>query len=87
MNEDDKLDEIFNKVDDLFLAGKFEEADALLSAVDPREIGETLTIGWLTITFAARDRLQNRDALVARARAYFEAEIPEAAAALLKGLE
>ena len=57
---DKRLDEIYNKVDDLLLAGKFEEVDKLLSYIDVRNTNIDILLGWLTITLAARSKLKNR---------------------------
>lgn len=86
-NEDARLDEIYNMVDDLFLAGNFDEVDNLLPNVDPGNLGITLTIGWLTVTSWAADKLKNRNDLVRRARNFFEKEAPGDVEALLHGLD
>jgi len=88
MSIDDQIDEIFDKVDDLFLAGKFAEADALLPGVDPAALDASLIVAWLTITMAARDKLKNRGDLVKRARAHFEKIEPaDRVDNLFRGLE
>lgn len=84
---DDELDKIFDKVDMLCEDGKFEELDALIQDVEPRSIGTDLTVGWLTITRAAADKLKNRGALVDRARVFFTDVSPHSAHELLNGLE
>ena len=85
---DNQIDEIFDKVDDLFLDGKFAEVDAMLPDVDPAALDECLTVAWLTITMAAKDKLRNRASLVDRVRAHFEeAEPAYRVNKLLRGLE
>lgn len=57
------IDVLFERMDDLFLEGKFQEADRILSSVDVEKLDENLMVGFLTITFAAKEHLNNRDAL------------------------
>jgi hypothetical protein len=57
------IDILFEHMDDLFLEGRFQEADKILSLVDVEKLDENLMVGFLTITSAAKDHLNNRDAL------------------------
>ena len=56
MNEENlhkRLDAIFDTIDDLCLAGKFDEVDNVLKNVDIQNEPTTLLIGYLTITLMA----------------------------------
>jgi hypothetical protein len=62
------LDRLFLHVDDLLLAGDLSEVDAMLRAIDCDAFGDSLLVGALTITSAARDELTERAAFVRRVR-------------------
>lgn len=59
-NEDARLDVLFQTFDDLHYRGEFQTADDLLKGLDPVDLGENLTVGVLTITFAAAKHLPSR---------------------------
>jgi hypothetical protein len=56
-----RLDDIFDKIDDLALEGKFEEIDNILDKVDvDGEPEYSILLGYLTITFAPAHELKRR---------------------------
>jgi hypothetical protein len=62
---DERLDDIFDVIDDLLLAGEFRKVDTLLYAV--RECEDfSFQIGVLTITAAARSKLPSRKDIFTR---------------------
>ncbi len=62
------LTKIYDFLDDLVLAERFAEVDATLQDVDLSKLDPTCMLGFLTITFAARDSLTRWEPLLARAR-------------------
>lgn len=71
-NTDKRLDEIFDKLDDLGLEGKFEEVDKELAKVDVDNEDEyVILLGYLTITFYMAPFLKNRTALYDKIRNKF----------------
>lgn len=87
MNRREKLDEIFNRVDDLLLDGKFDEVDKELRGLNPDTLDTTSSLGYLTITFAAKRRLKARAAFLSAVRQKLTAERPSEVEALLSGLD
>lgn len=84
LSVDRKLDEIFDKVDELCWAGDFDEIDRLLVQEKPeRDI--VLRLGWLTITISVKSRLKNRRAFFDDTKSLLEGN-PERDG-LLRGLE
>ena len=59
-------DLLFERVDDAFLDGRFQEINELLPTIKLELLNPTLLVGWLCITFAAKPHLPSRDALVLR---------------------
>jgi hypothetical protein len=76
-SQDAWIDEIFNWADDHFLEGKFETVDEKLADLDAADLGLTLAISWLTITFPAKDKLKNRAAFYEKCRAFVVATQPK----------
>lgn len=62
---DARLDDIFDVIDDLLLAGEFRKVDTLLWALQERE-DFSLQLGVLTITAAAASKLPSRQAIFTR---------------------
>jgi hypothetical protein len=62
------LDRLFLHVDDRLLAGDLSEVDAMLRTIDCDAFGDSLLVGALTITSAARDELTERAAFARRVR-------------------
>jgi hypothetical protein len=68
-NELDKAaDILFDKVDDLLLAGDFKGCDSLLTQIDLDRLDVNLVVAALAITFAAKHELPSRTAFVTRSR-------------------
>lgn len=59
MTTDQRLDDIFDVFDDLFLSGQFRKADTLLSLMLNIE-DRSLIVGILVITAPASDKLPSR---------------------------
>lgn len=57
---DKQLDYMFDRYDDLLLEGKFNEVNELLGKVSVKDTPTTLLVGYLAITFLAKDKLPNR---------------------------
>lgn len=68
--EDEALYLLFERFDDMFLAGRFDEADKLCAAVDLSGLSAAVAFGFVAITAAASDKLPGRPQLLARVRAY-----------------
>lgn len=83
---DRALDLLFDTVDDLLLAGRFGECDAILRSADAGEWSATLLVGLLTVTLPARGRLAERAPFVERTRAELAGRGRDTKA-LLSGLE
>ena len=85
---DQKLDILYLWIDTLLLAGRFEEVDRILAAVDVERLRTAVLLGYLTITFAAKHMLDNRDAFYERVRKrVVETEPAKDVPGLLGGLE
>jgi hypothetical protein len=63
---DQALDEVFERIDGLLSASRFEECDRLLDQVDVNRLNSHLLVGFLTITAAARHKLTARERLYTR---------------------
>lgn len=84
---EDELDSLFGRIDDLLRAGDFAAVDREVASVDAEATPLVLLLGWLSITSAAKHKLAEREALVARVVARVNRDEPtERAAALLRGL-
>ena len=85
---DKRIDFIFEKIDDAFLAGNFVIIDELLEQTDVRKLSILDLISLLSITAAAKEKLLNRPVFVKEVREYLElTETPERVFGLLSGLE
>jgi len=86
--EDRAIDKLYEEIDDLLLAGKFDEVNARLLRVKPGELEPLIALGWLTITFAAKHKLSNRSVYYDRVEMNFYSRFPaKRAKKLLDGLE
>jgi hypothetical protein len=84
---EDALDALYDRVDGALLAGNFAAVDRELAAVDVGTTELTLLLGWLTITYAARERLPLRARFAVRVFLRAEREQgTDAAVELLRGL-
>lgn len=84
---DNALDVLYDRVDDLLLEGAFNTCNALLACVDVERSDETLLLGILTITHAARERLPRRAEFFRQVRGRILRTSPNEAEGLLQGLE
>jgi hypothetical protein len=84
---DAAIDLLFEVVDDWFLARQFEQCDRFLADLDITRLDTNLLVGVLSITYAAKDKLQERAALVPQVRARLEQLAPGRADRLMEGLE
>lgn len=58
---DSILDSIFDVIDEMLLAGKFEEVDALLKTIQLEKHSVEFLLGILTVTLRAKTHLLQRD--------------------------
>lgn len=85
---DRALDLIFETFDDMFLAGRFDDANLLLQEFPLDDVCADVIVGVLTITLGAKDRLPYRPEFVQRARKFLSAHhSPEEVEGMLDGLE
>ena len=86
--KDDAIDVIFQHMNYLLFAGEFDACDWILVEVDISRISPVLMVSFLTITAAAKTKLDNRDRFFrAVKRAVTADRGEEATERLLKGLE
>lgn len=79
------MDEIFGRLDDLFLDGNFADADRLLQVIDLEQLDTNLLVGLMCISCPARKQLPSYDALLLRVRARLGQLAPNRVEALMKG--
>tara|TARA_Y100000310_G_C20671249_1_gene810429 strand:- start:531 stop:956 length:426 start_codon:yes stop_codon:yes gene_type:complete len=86
---DNRLDILFNYINNLLCSDSFETVDKFIDIVKVDKLELTLIIGILTITLAAKYKLHNREAFVNKVYEYLEATEPdkERRINLLKGLK
>jgi len=85
---DTALDLVFDHIDDLLLAGHFDEVSRLLDSVAVEQLDPAILVGFLTITSAASAAIQARAAFVVRVRAHLRDRMPrEELESVLQGLE
>ncbi len=65
---DAALDIIFDQIDEMLLAGKFNRVDQLLAETTPSDFSVELLLGILTVTLPAKNRLPNRIGFVGQVR-------------------
>lgn len=80
------LDKIYDWIDDLLSRGEFERVDSILESVDISRLDTPSSLGFLTLTTRAKDRMPNRQALFERMRQDLD-DKGEETAAILRGLE
>lgn len=83
---EDAIDLLYDNVDDLLLAGKMQECDAVLRTLDLSRLESHLMVGLLSITLVASDHLPHRKTLVVAIEEHFMATEPENVEALMGGL-
>ena len=80
-------DLIYDRMDTLLGDSQFEQADAVLSAVDLDRLDAFTMVGFLTITGAARDLLPSRSVLYRQIRERLTILHPDRVERILVGLE
>lgn len=81
------LDLVFENLDDLFRAGKFDEADKILNVVDLNQLDTNLLSGFMSATYPARDKLISRPDFMKRVRVKLTELVPKRVDAIMKGLD
>jgi len=84
---DQSIDVLYDRVDDLLLAGDFGTVDNLLGIIDLDRLDSYLLIGMLSITLAAASKLPSRPEFVEKVRGRLTLLAPDRVGRLLKGLE
>ena len=84
--EDRILDKIYDNFDTLMRNGEFKEIDRILDRIQPEDYSSTLLIGYLTITGAAKSKLESRPALFDRIKKHLD-DMGRNEPGLLDGLE
>ena len=87
LNGDRAMDVMYESIDALLCAGRFDEVDQALKGVDLDRLSKQLQVGLLTITFAARSRLPSRVALYADIHSRLDFGRPGHGDVVLRGLE
>jgi hypothetical protein len=87
MENETKLDLIFEWFDENFYAGKFDDCDHFLEHANLAAMSHSVLIAILTASLPAREFLPARAAFFDRVAAKIQAENPAEAAALLGGLK
>lgn len=85
-HRNDALTLIYDTIDEMLLTSRFADVDRVLARVDVGRLDITLALGFLSITSAARVRLSERSALVARVEARVRELAPDRVDALMDGL-
>ncbi len=84
---DAAMDLLYDAVDGMLLAGEFEGVDDLLALADVSDYPPAVLVGFLTVTYAAKDLLPARAGYGERVRARLAAEMPpERLTAVLRDL-
>lgn len=83
---EDAIDLLYDNVDEMLLAGKMSECDAILRTIDIHRLEGHLMVGVLSITLAAREHLPHRTVLVAEIEEHFRLTDPDNVEALMSGL-
>lgn len=84
---DQKLDELYDRIDDALLAGDFDSVDREIAAADVARTDLTMLLGLLTISHAAREHLPSRERFAVKVFLRAEREQgTNAAVELLRGL-
>lgn len=85
-NLEGAIDLLFDRIDDLLLAGRMQECDKILRAVELGRLESNLLVGLLTATLPAAHSLPYRATLVVEIEAIFLKSFPERVNGLLSGL-
>lgn len=79
------MDELFGRLDDLFLDGDFAAADSLLQIVDLERLDTNLLVGLLCICSPAKRNLPHYDELLLRVRSRLSLTEPDRVDRLMSG--
>lgn len=60
---DKRLDEVYDLMDELMCAGKFEEVDKIIENLDLNSINDDIALGYLVTATWAKNKLKNRQRL------------------------
>lgn len=82
MTLDEKMDEIFETVDNLMQEGKFEELNKKFETLSEHD-DKDIVLSWLTVSLAAKSKLPARKDYFDRVKLIFGSK----GESLLKGLE
>jgi len=86
-NQDEEaIDLLFEKIDDMLLDDQMAEVDRLLALFELEKLSINLLVGLLSITLSAREFLPSRPELVDRVRALVWRRDPLRAERIMKGL-
>ena len=77
---------IYDKMDELLFAGRFNDADAVLEAVDLDKLTPLHQVAFLTITSGYRHKLLHRPTYYRNVEARVRAALPDRAERILVGL-
>jgi hypothetical protein len=84
---DDAMDVVFQEFDELFIAGKFDEANEMLGTIDLLRLDIQLISGVMASTCVAKDKLPGRKLFVEKARKRFTELVPDRVEGLMRGME
>lgn len=84
--DDLAIDVLFNLVDDLLWAKKFDEVNDLIQQVEIDRLSNNLLVGLLSITSTVKDKLSERAFLVDRIETRFKATDSDRVEGLIRGL-
>ncbi len=85
-DRESSVDLLMDRMDDLFYAGCFEEANEILQKLDLARLDPTLWVCLLSITKATEEHLPHRASLVREIETLLVQIIPDRAENLLRGL-
>ena len=76
---------VFKTIDDLLLSGNFEAVDFILDSIYLDDLDDMVSVGFLTICYAARHKLTKYQEYLNKATEYFKVKYPDRYENLLKG--
>jgi len=83
---EDKMDFLFDHMDNLYWAGKFEEAEAYANGLDLTGLSTTLLVSVLSITLCVKDKFKDRAGLVLRVESRLRELVPDRVNGITEGL-
>ena len=81
------LDVLFDHIDDMLCDGEFQRCDEVIQHIDLERLNTSLLVGVLSITLAAREKLNHRRQVVEAIRKRLEILAPGRVEPLMQGLE